>query len=294
MEAKWTCQLAKLDSRGQPGEALSEEAPITVGERFHMACEGPAAPLDSQALSLELPPNAKYAIRILEARSIEDTRAEFIATTWVGSTVEFPKLILTDKKTSIDLGPLKIFAKSVIPAEAQQAEQPPEAKPPYAPVQLGLPGYVWIFVGLILVILALWGFWIARASMKRRRLKSLLEKNQIAMTPYNFFNKELRRLSRTGPHDTKEYVKELNESFRWYLTRELVVPAVDSGPSQIVREIRKKHPEVLKPVKRELTLALNELEKALSAKQVVGDEDVSQLTELCRTLADRIHAVRSA
>lgn len=285
---KWECQASKLDKSGSRSALIDESSPVTVGEKFVLICEGSSVDLDPAKLTLELPKNAKYALRIMETRELKDGRGEFIATTWVGKPLSFPRLLLTDGVNKIDLGPLSIPVKSSIPQEKQQDPKPFDA---YGPVKLQWPAYVWIAMAVLVAIAALWGGFLVYRIIKQKRLKSLLAKNQIALTPFNHFNKDLRRIVRAGSSDVLNSLKDLRESFRWYLTRELVISALTETPAQILKTLARKHPQILKALKRDLSLALNELDKA--ANGTAADEaDLTQLTDLCRTLADRIQHFR--
>lgn len=290
IDAQWTCKLSKREGNGKEqkiGAELTPENPVTVGEKFQMTCEGGSVDLQRDHLSLELPQEAKYVLRILKTIDVKPTSAEFLATTWSGEAVEFKHLYLTDGAKRVDLGPLKIEVKSVIPAEKAQ-----EAKPydPYAPVLLNLPLTVYLVIAVVLGVIGTWAAWLVGKYLRKKRLKSLIEKNAITMSAFNFFNKELRRLTRQGATDSKQYVTELHDAFRWYLTREFFISAINAKPKQILRDIQKKDPTTFKLVKRDLMLALTELEKALAEKQDLSDADIQQLTDLCRSLADRIHS----
>ena len=298
VDAIWTCKLTKMDQRGQPAEALTEANPLTVGEKFLMSCGGPSVELDQNHLGLMLPKQAKYAIRILEQRSLTSDHGEFIATSWVGSTVEFKQLLMSDGKKTVDLGAVKLTMKSVVkpPAEGAPGEQQkkPEPFPPNGPVYLGLPVYVWIVATAILFVVLGWiGYFVARY-LQKRRLKTLLAKNPIALSPFNYFNKELRRLSRGSVGDPGVYMKELNEAFRWFLTREFKISALDSPVKQVLKDVKEKNPLMTKPVSRDLSLALNEMQKALDLNQKLADQDLMQLTDLCRSLADRLNLQKDA
>ena len=296
VDAQWGCKLSKLDATGTPAGDLPET--ITVGEKFHIACEGPPAQLKADSMRLDLPKNAKYALRILQTRTLKDDRAEFVATSWTAGAVKLPNPVLTDGKTRIGLGAVQVNVSSVITPENN-----PEGKPygEWSPVFLPWP--VWVY-GLMVFVVAVLVTMIAllvRKSVRRRKLIRLLEKNAIALTPYNQFSKDLRRLSREFPGGpswnedfARGYVSFLNESFRWYLARQLVVSAIGTRPREIVNEIRRVDKNLYKDSRKDIYLALSELEKAVGAKNAYAYEDVQQITELCRRLADRISRSRSA
>ena len=281
----WNCEPSLMDSRGQPAGAITEQTALTVGDKFLLTCQGPIVDLDRDHLALELPKQAKYALRIMETRALTADHAEFIATSWIAAPVEFKQLYLSDGKNKVDIGPLAIAMKSVIPKDKQAEPKPFD---PWGPLRLGLPIYVWITIAIVVALIGLWAAYLIGKMLKRKRFLSLLNKNQIALTPYNQFNKDLRRFARQPltASAPESFAKELSEAFRWYLARELFVPAVGASTTFLLRDMARRHESLYKKVSRDLGLALREIDQAKELKP----EDVHQLIELCRSLADRIHA----
>lgn len=283
VDVQWKCQVVK-----------SSEPDLTVGARFDLECGGASASLNKDGLSLELPKAAKYALRLLETKELTDTHATFAATSHVAGQIKLPNPVLTDGKVRVGLGEIQINVASVV---KQEEGQEPKPYPPWAAEAMGLPLFVWVFVG-VLIAVAAWGVFMAvRQSLARKRLLKELETHGTALSPYNQFNKELRALMRHypmginvkwSPELALQYCKELNQSFRWFLSRELIVPAFDFKPQKIVKELKKADRSLHRAVGKELRLALREIDKALSASGKVSADDAQQLTELCRKLADVI------
>jgi hypothetical protein len=127
----------------------------------------------------------------------------------------------------------------------------------------------------------------------------MLEKNATALSPVNHFNKELRKLQRKIPlegqtwskEESRDYFTELDSQFRWFLARELVIPALDGSVGEIMREMKKADYDVYKHSARDVRVALIELRKAQSA--TLGADDALQLMDLSRKVADRIAKERN-
>jgi hypothetical protein len=176
-------------------------------------------------------------------------------------------------------------------------QENPEGKPygPLAPFTLPWPIWVWLIVAGFAALISL-ALWIpVRRSMKRKKLLSMLEKNAIATSPFNHFNKELRRLVRLVPTttsqpwhegDARTFFRELDSAFRWFLTRELVIAANDASPAKVVADVKKANRAVWSAHRKDLRLVLDELKKTQNGRPAI--EDAVQLSELCRTLSDHI------
>jgi hypothetical protein len=303
IDAQWTCRLSALDERGQPAGDLP--GPITVGTKIHMACEGATAGLEPTKLKLELPKEAAYSVRLLETVSLSGDRAEFLITSWTPGTIDFKQLHLTDGVRRVDLGEIKFDVKSVITPETNPESKPYDAAPP---VMMIWPLWVWlaiaVFSALVITVLVS----LIRQSLRRKRLLLMLEKHPIALSPYHQFNKDLRRLSRQSFEKSsksapgaaaqavpqKAYLGELNQSFRWFLARELVIPSLDSKPGEIVAAVRRVDDRLHRQIKRDLQVVLSEIDKALNTDKELPDEDLLQLTELSRNVADKIAKSRAA
>jgi hypothetical protein len=293
--AQWTCKASIIDPNGTPTGPLAE---ITVGEKFLLACEGPPAALKRETLSLETSKEARFALRILETKSLTESRGEFIATSWVANefTVENP--VITDGQMRVGLGDIQLKVASVI-----KPEQNPEGKPfgPWGPASLPLPTWVWLLVFAFLVaVVGGIGLKVARG-MRRKKFLKRLEAHRPAMSPYNQFNKDLRRLLRTlplsankavgvEPKIAKSFLMELSEALRWLLARELLVDTLDTSPREILGLLARHDKDLHKALKKDMHLTLTEIDKALAAgeKSAPPLEDLQQIGELARKLADKV------
>ena len=294
---EWKCALNGLDGDGKSTGAAPEG--LTVGSKFLLSCEGPPAPLDKAKLALVVAKQDRYLLRLLETRSLTDTRGEFVATSWASGQITFPGPILSDGATRVNLGEIKLSVASVL-----DPQKNPEMKPfpPWGPVALAWPAWVWLAIALFAAAMVALISWRLKRSLRRKRLLQLLEKNPIVGEPYHHFNKELRRLTRQVPvesgawslKDKGQYLHEIDQALRWYLARELVLPAFDRSTSEMARDLKDLDKSLHGRLKRDFTVAFTELESAIRRPERVNVEDAHQITELARTLADRVRESAAA
>ena len=288
---QWACTLHGLDTDELP-------AKITVGDKLRLDCEGPPAKLSAAKLEIALSENQTYALHLLESKSLSETKATLIVTPWRAGEWKVSNPALTDGTLRIGLGDQEYTVTTVLDAKTN-----PEGKPfpPMHPLTLAWPLWLWLFVAAIGVgVLYLVGLAV-RKSLRRKRLLATLEKNATALSPVNHFNKELRRLQRQIPLDgapwsvdeSRAFFKDLDGQFRWFLARELVIPALDGSTSSILKDTKTSSPEVFKTSSRDLRVALLELRKAVGASTAQSGEDALQLMDLARKVADRIAKERN-
>ncbi len=289
MEARWNCVISGLDTEGRRTDGPPAE--LTVGTKFGLICEGEPVSLKRDALSLELPKENRYQLRLLETKSLTDTSAEFIATSWTPGDVALKGAVLTDGEARVSLGEIKFTVASVLSPESSQ-----EPYPPWGPLSLSWPLGVWAAIVLGVALIAALITWRLRKVIRRKRLLRLLEQNPIAIDPYHHFNKELRRLARQIPvlsgawneNDRKAYLDEVDSALRWYLARTLILPVFDRSIRDIVGDLKRVNKKMHTDLSREFTVVFTELERARKAPGQVSVEDAQQIMELARGLADQV------
>lgn len=300
VDAQWACKTFALDERGQAAGELRN--PLTVGDKFLLVCEGQAGQspvaLSADKLSLLLPKEARYMLRLFETRELKDSRGEFVATAWQAGEIKLTNPVLSDGSKRIGLGPIEINVSTVI-----DPGKNPEGKPypPWGPLTMPWPSYVWYSLALAILFigLAIWSQ--VNRLIRRKRLLRLLESAPIAMKPYFQFNKDLRRLGRElpstdagwEPESAKSYLRELDQALRWYLARELILPVFDRRPAEIARDLYRLDKTLHGVVRRDLLIALREIERASGQKRV-SVTDAQQIMDLSRAVADRIHDAKEA
>lgn len=290
--ATWDCTTLGLNEKGEVTGSLSEE--ITVGQKFQLDCEGASVALQREKINLALPKKEKYKLRLLETKVLTENKASFVATSYFVGKNRFDEVHLTDGAQVIGLKGIEVHVKTVI-----DPNENPERQPygPFAPLTVAWPLWLWLTIGAVVLVVGGFLFYKFRKSYQKKKLIQELARHGTALSPYNQFNKDMRRLSRQMPNtgtqewpkeSVQTYLKELNQLFRWYLARELIVPALQWGPGQILRDIRRNDRELYEKIRRDLIVALNEVKKALASSDKATREDCLQLTDLCRKVADAI------
>ncbi len=301
VDAEWTCKTFAMDERGQAAGELSQA--ITVGTEFLLVCEGPSVVLAQTKLGLELNKTQRYALRLLQTRSMTDVRAEFVATTWMAGQIKLSNLILSDGASRVNLGNIELNVASVIDQKTNPEGKP---HPPWAPMLLAWPLWVWVAIGSAILLVVLVFVALVYRRVQHKRLLSMLESHPITLTPYHQFNKELRRLNRELPSKegswpderVQDFLRELDQTLRWFLARELIVPAVDRSPREVVRSIKRADERLFKLIRRDLGVILSELHKAQRLKPSASDaqrvsvSDAQQLIDLARMVADRVDSAK--
>lgn len=133
--------------------------------------------------------------------------------------------------------------------------------------------------------------------MKRKRLIESLSRFQTAASPYNVYNKDLRQILRrfqatvsaNGVDHPKDYLKELDLSFRMYLVRELRVPALDWSNREVMGEIKRRYKNLYFDLEDDLKALFRELEKAKKSEEKLSFVDCEQLRDMSRRLVDQIY-----
>lgn len=295
MNQQWKCELKGVAADGKTITDVPEK--ITVGQKLALECDGAPSTLSRNNLVIETWDTQKYSLHLLEVRELGETKATLIVTPWRAGEWKVQNPALSDQKVRVGLGDLEYTVMSVIDPKTN-----PEGKPfpPAHPLTLAWPLWLWILVAAIvcafLYVLGL----MVRKSLRRKRLVTLLENNATALSPANHFNKELRKLQRQMPLAGQEwprdasraFFKELDSQFRWFLARELVIPALDSSAGAILKDLKKADRDVYKQSARDLRVALLELRKAQGAASSTS-EDALQLLDLTRKVADRIAKERN-
>ncbi|RYZ83409.1 MAG: hypothetical protein EOP04_20020, partial [Proteobacteria bacterium] len=288
LTVQWKCEFKDVPEK------------VTIGDKIAMVCDGPPARLQAASLRIEMAPNEPPVLYILEVKELKETSASLIVAPWLGGEGKLQNPALTDGTTRIGLGELQLQMTSVMDPKTN-----PEGKPipPLHPLALAWPIWLWILASaLVCGLLYLVGLAI-RQSLRRKRLLTLLEKNSIALSPLNYFNKELRKLQRQIPvpsssgidalgksqgwdqSQSKAFFQVLEKEFRWFLARELIIPAIEGSTGTILRSLRKADRDLSKHVGRDLRIVLTELRKA-QAPPASNSEDAVQLVELARSIAD--------
>lgn len=265
-----------------------------MGETFRVLCRGEELTLEPP---LTPPKELKYAFRFLKDLRFEDSEVEFLATSYVPGQMKDDFPVTDAKGVSVQLKGVRYPVKSVIP----QTQEPPKPFGPVAPFSMSYP--MWVQgVALALILAAVGGliYWLW-SKQKRRAMEKEILKLMSPLGSYQQFHKESRQLSRSvifsnhvkwQPQQVADYLEDLNQSFRYFLLREFILPAHTMTRKALLKEISKKDGKYYRGYSEKLDSALREMDRAMKSKEKLQSKDCQQLTKICRQLVDQVRQVR--
>ena len=140
-----------------------------------------------------------------------------------------------------------------------------------------------------------------RTYFQRKNLVEELRKHDSALSPLAEVHKAYRQWRReknffydeeASSEQLSDFLKEVDQSFRLYLTRMFKVPALKWKDRLILKDVKKYHPEIYENLGVELRKLMLEMSKAKDAQGLkikgLQARDLVQLTENFRVLAEKI------
>ena len=282
---------------GEPSPALDN---LYVGDLFLLKCEGEFVEgLQSPVQVAAIDKADDHSLVLIEERTVENSQIWAVATSYKPGEHDFGRFQLKAGDVVIPLGGGTWKLKSAL------AERPPEvANNPQAqqmilkgPFELPMPlWYLGLWLALFFVVCAM----VYKLVIKRIQRKKVLEeiaRKTTALTPYNQFNKEVRQHMRRFSVNEKSdnnltYMNELDQSFKLYLTRELLVPATEWTTGSIMGELKSRHKKVYKRVGPQVRRTLVEFERAQRAQSPLSFDDCEQMRVMCRRVVDNVYKIK--
>lgn len=273
-------------------QGRNEQSPLTVGDRFTLACDG--------EMSAELKPtaqfefqdaNKKYTLHILEVQEATNRNFKLIVASYKPGE-HTDTLKINDGEQSLITNELKWKVESVL-----QPNQKPQMVVSRGPYFIDYPSWLWFSIaGIVLAVAAIIVFIFYRRR-RRQRLMQELEQFKTMLSPIGQFSKDIRKtvreLSSKKPIDAAgPQVVQLDRDFRLYLIRELMVPALQVTDTQLIREIKKSHRAIYEHYQSDFRRVLSELTKAKNDQDKVKVKDGEDLSFLTRKLAENIYDMR--
>ena len=289
----WQCQLNHLAENESPGPALGSDA-LTVGEKFLLACEGSDVSFDPAGLSLELPKEQQYDLKLLKNLGVDSHKAQFIATSYVAGEkpLEFKNIFLSDGKARVALDGVSLNVKTVITQQNNPKNEPFGPQGPY-----GLRYPIWFWVSFAIFFFYVVFLIIDRVTLRMDR-KAFLKKlaaNPPVLSPYHQLTKDLRQLTREAQaaqsfdsEAAAKFWRELDQHIRWYLSRVFLFSCFELRAQNILLQLKDKYPELEKKVAHSLSRVLIEMERLENRSRLLKFEDTAQLIEMVRLAADEI------
>lgn len=294
----WECQFAQIEG-GPPLNAL------TVGAKFLMKCSGPSIqPWKSiPKIGFAQEPD-HYSLAILEMPKAQSNSAEFVVTGYKAG--EWGGVNSIGVGTSeVQVSGLRWRVQTVVEAPAQEqpaqpGQQEPKPFPPFGPQLIHWPWWLWAGLGVSIVLVGVVVWWQVRRYRTRQRLIEKIKASNSVLSPFAQLHRDLRALLRRyegrvpdEKHRPEEYARQLNESFRQYISREFLVPATEWSDSVVMRDLAKHHKRVYKRNGTDLYSVLRELRRA-SQTNKIAFADCAQLHEMSRRMAERIERGKGA
>lgn len=263
---------------------------LTVGARFSIKCSGsPVAPFQSDALSIIDERGEPFGLKLLEVQSLDESHLHAAVTSYTPAEYKGVTFKLSDGRQTIELKGVDFQIASVL-----QQEQKQEPYPAFPPWVMSFPLWLWFAIGLAILLpsLGTWSF--ARRKIQRRKLIEGLRKQKTARPPFDELHRELRQLERVHglePKEPQKYVEDLDRAFKFYLVRELTVPAFDWSDREIMREIKRSSKHVFVECEKSLGRLLRELRRA--SRTVPSINDCQQLTTMVRETSEDVFKIQS-
>lgn len=284
----WKCSLEKLPS------------PWTVGAPGYLQCEGSFVEKMKGDVFLKFKEKEnKYKLYVLKPQSLDNQNVTLMVTSYKPGDHRNISFEVTDGEQSFQVEPMSWKVDSVL-----DPKKPTLPFGPMGPVYLAWPWWSWAILGVL--VFAVLGFIFRRvkSDMERKALLRQLATHTTALSPYNQFSKDMRRIhhschgksdqdvNEAGERISQFYVNQLDETLKLYLVRELKVPALTWGLRQVMAEIKKRERLLFNEVGDSLKTLLVELDQAKNQSEQIKMVDCDQLAQMCRTVAEKIYQIR--
>jgi len=282
---QWNCVFQEAT---HPGAAKLEA--WTLGDRYLLSCNGPLIEdLEKEKLHFQFPKKEQeYTLHLLQVMTLHPQQAQFVVTGYKPGDFNLEGLKITDGKNGFTIHP-PLQWKVISLLEGQPQPQP---VPPFGPFQLSFPWWyygIWVLLGVLVI-----GYFgrLGRKYYVRKKLTESLAAHATALSPFNQLNKDIRRLLRSTNLGEQEqlfgFVKQIEEMFRLFLVRQLLVPALEWSDRDILQDIRQRHHIVHRESSIKIRGLFREFKKAQVAKDKLLQVDAEQLLEMIRQVAHSV------
>ncbi len=292
-DVHWQCQLNHLAEGETAGAALGTD-PITVGEKFLLKCEGDEVQFNPAQLSLELPQEQQYQLKLLKNLGVDSHKASFVATSYVAGEkpAEFKNIFLSDGKSRVALDGVSFTVKTVI---TQQNNPKHEPFGPTGSFGVSYPLWFWLSFAFVFVFFIAHGVEKIFEALERKKFFKKLSAHPPAISAYHQLTKELRQFNREHLRPQSfdadiaaKFLRDLDNSVRWYLSRTFEFSCFDIRSSEILMKLKKKNFDLEKKINHSLSRVLVEIDRLKGRFGLLKFDDAVQLIEMVRVAADEI------
>lgn len=285
-------QTDKVDEKKLKEDPEVDLQQMTVGRKFLLRCQGEPVFFNKKKLQVFPEYTKPFALQLLEVRRLDEKSGDFVLTSYVPGKHKIPATVLTDGDEAVRLSEIALDVKSVVKAEKGK---PPTPFGPFGPIELGWPLFVWIALAALIVSFV---FSVIVLFFKRRTYKQRLEQLKefdTALSAYEQFNKEHRGFKRRVEYNDSQkkmtdetLVDQIENNFKFYLVRELRVPAHEWDEKKTLKELKSRHRLIFKSCSRQIKMTFEEISKAQSHKDQLKWQDISLLLQLCQRTVSAI------
>lgn len=288
----WNCQFEAIPGGAELGQ-------LTAGDPFTMKCAGPAVGPWQRAPQIKFTTEEQeFTLKVLNSNKMTENDAELTVTGYKPGHYKPEKIYLEGPEGKVAVMGLEWKVQSVLNAKA---EQPPKPNPPFGPVNLSWPWWLWTSALAVLVLIVGFYLFVSRRRKKRQSWLDEVRLKNSVLAPFPYFQKEMRNLMRnyqgreqaTEAHSPQKYVAELEKQFFDYFTREFQIPVRHLSRRRTVKDMRRRYRRVMEETESEFLSVLNELDRARGAANLTF-KDGWQLQEMIRETADQMQKLKEA
>ena len=271
-------------------------SPLNVGDIWNLRCQSDQVKTFSENAQIVFADEKdKLNLKILKVRDLEFDVVSYRAGEFKDQT-----FLISDGVTTARVAPISWKIESVLTPDSQPF-------PPFSGERMSYPLWYWLAFLLSLVVVSLWVYSIFRRRKTRRQLitsvlgaefegQSFREIIKIQnKQAYLQLSRDLRQIQKDlnafKPKEPQLIWNELEKSYRLFLVRELLTPAMSWSTKAILKDIRRHHPRVFKACQKGLHKTLTEFERGQGQSCTL--KDCEQVLMLVRESSDQIYAVRS-
>jgi hypothetical protein len=279
----------------KPLNCQIENAPdkIFVGDHFDLVCSGYDNTTLGETVYFEFKEEGqKYTLQLLHLKKETDGVLRLDVTSYKTGEHKDLNAVLTDGLLKYSVGPMNFQVNSVL---KQEEEQKPV--PSIGPLELSLPVWYWIVLGVGIAIFFLRIVNHLFARIKKKKLIEEMQSMQTMLSAFGQFNKDMRHSLKQiqNPKNEKqanELLSKMQEDFQLYLVRELMIPAHKLKPHAIIKELKSEHKNVYGLCRSDIEKLFLEFEKADADKTRIDLKDCEQVFYQTRKVCEKIYAIK--
>lgn len=265
-----------------------DSSQLTVGQLFHVYCEGDIPKLDQKTAELRLDASAKYKLKMLSLDTSQYRQLKLDLVSYQVGAHSIPAVQLVDTEHSVVLGDLNFTVKSVMDPQNPETE----VYGPMGPIKLSWPMEYWLLLIIFSVTLLVVGFaWFIKRWKFQQQLTEI-RLDQFQLPPLRYLQQQVRFEIRSHPHLVGS-LPNLNSQWDLFISRLFKQPFGYLGHSKskkflLTRSSRIRPNEARESLKKQIISFYLELDLAKIKWGNYQTEEKLRFTEVMLSLAERI------